>query len=94
MRLPNFLNRITQKIVSPPRNLAHNFWRIANIALHKGKLAIPPLFNVMGLGCCLLHMIKQNCLRENFHGNCNRDDSGISLLEFSSKTNLKLHDIN
>ena len=38
--------------------------------------------------CCLLHLITQNCCR-----NSNLDDSGISLLAFLSRTNLKLHNI-
>ena len=40
---------------------SHDFWRIANSVLNKGKFAISPLFK-----CCLLHLIKQNCLRKTF----------------------------
>ena len=40
--------------------------------------------------CCLLQLIKRNCLlKKNF----NLDDSGISLPVFTSRTNLKLHNI-
>ena len=42
--------------------------------------------------CCLLHLIKQNCL-QNFSKNSNLDESGISLPVFPSRTNLKLHNI-
>ena len=47
----------------------------------------------MGQRCCLLHLIKQNCLLKNISVNSNLDDSGISLPVFSSRTNLRLHSI-
>ena len=40
--------------------------------------------------CCLLHLIKQNCLLKTFLGT---DDSGISLPVFPPDANLGLHDI-
>ena len=43
----------------------------------------------MFLKCCLLHLIKQNCLPKTSH----LDDSGISLPVFPSGTNLKLDNI-
>ena len=43
--------------------------------------------------CCLLHLIKQNCLLKIFFLNFNLDDSGVSLPVFPSRTNLKLHNI-
>ena len=43
----------------------------------------------MGLRCCLLHLIKQNCLLKTFLRAL--DDSGISLHVFPSRTHLKLH---
>ena len=43
--------------------------------------------------CCLLDLIKQNCLLRNFSKNSNLDDSGISLPVFPSRTNLKLDNI-
>ena len=42
--------------------------------------------------CCLLHLIKQNCFLKTFK-HSNLDDLGISLPVFSSRTNLKLHNI-
>ena len=42
--------------------------------------------------CCILLLIKQNCL-QNFSKTSNLDDSGISLTVFPSRTNLKLHKI-
>ena len=41
----------------------------------------------MGLRCCLLHLVKQNCLLTN------DDGSGISLPAFPSRTNLKMNSI-
>ena len=53
--------------------------------------------------CCLLHLIKQNCLLKTFPGkfswklfqtfNSNLNNSGISLPVFPSRTNLKLRNI-
>ena len=43
--------------------------------------------------CCLLHLIKRNCLLKTFCENSNLDDSGISLPVFPSRANLKLHNI-
>ena len=40
-----------------------------------------------------MYLIKQNCLLKNVSKNPNLNDSGISLLFFSSRTNLKLHNI-
>ena len=42
--------------------------------------------------CCLIHLIKQNCLLK-ISNTSNLDGSGISLLAFPSRTNLKLHNI-
>ena len=43
----------------------------------------------MGLRCCLLHLVKQNCLLKTFLRTL--DDSGISLPVFPSRIHLKLH---
>ena len=45
----------------------------------------------MGLRCCLLHLVKQNCLLKTFLRTL--DDSGISLPVFPCRTHLKLHNI-
>ena len=45
----------------------------------------------MAQRCCLLHLIKQNCLLETFLRTL--DDSGISLAVFHSRTHLKPHNI-
>ena len=45
----------------------------------------------MAQRCCLLHLIKQNCLLKNFSGNSNLDDSDLPV--FFSRANLKLHNI-
>ena len=41
-----------------------DFWSIANSVLYKGKSVIPHPFN--DWRCCLLHLIKQNCLLKTF----------------------------
>ena len=71
---------------------SRDFWRIANSVLNKGKSAIPPLFNYSPevLSCA---SDKAKLFAENFSKNSNLDDSVISLLFFSSSTNLKLNNI-
>ena len=68
----------------------HDFWRIANSVLSKGKSVIPPLFN--GLEVLSSASDKAKLFAENFSKNSNLDNSGISLTVFASRTNLKLHD--
>ena len=43
--------------------------------------------------CCLLHLIKKKLFAKNFSKNSNLDDCGISLPDFPSRTNLKVHNI-
>ena len=66
-------------------------WRIANSILNKGKSAIPPLFH--SLEVLSSASDKAKLFAENFSMNSNLNDSGISLPVFSSRTNLKLHNI-
>ena len=68
-----------------------DFWQIANSVLNKGKSAIPPLFN--GAKVLSSASDKAKLFAENFSKNANLDDSGISLLFFLSRSNLKLHNI-
>ena len=68
-----------------------DFWRIANSVLNKGKSAIPPLFN--GPEVLSSASDKAKLFAENFSKNSDLDDSDISLPVFSSRTNLKLHNI-
>ena len=74
---------ISQKIGS------QDFWCIANSVLRKGKSVIPTVFN--GLEVLSSACDKVKLFAENFPNNSNLDDSGISLLVFSSRTNMKLH---
>ena len=67
------------------------FWRIANSVLNKGKSAIPPLFN--GPEVLSSTSDKAKLFAENFSKNSNLDEPGISLTDFPSRTNLKLHNI-
>ena len=68
-----------------------DFWRIANSVLSKGKSTIPPLFNDTEVFSSAADKAKS--LAKNFSKNSNLNDSGISLPVFSSRTNLKLHNI-
>ena len=54
----------TRYFITSQKLGSRDFWQIANSVLNKGKSAIPPLFN--GQRCCLLHLIKQNCLLKTF----------------------------
>ena len=68
-----------------------DFWRIANSVLRKGKSAVPPLFN--GLEVLSSASDKAKLFAENLSRNSNRDDSGMSLPVFPSRTYLTLHNI-
>ena len=70
---------------------SRDFWQIANSVLNKGKSAIPPLFN--GPEVLSSASDKAKLFAENFSKNSNLDDLGISLPDFPSRTNLKLHNI-
>ena len=86
-----YANKIKESIASQKLG-SRDFWRIANIVLNKGKFAIPPLFN----GPEVLSSAfddEAKLFAENFSLNSNLDDSGVSLLVFPSRTNLKLHNL-
>ena len=68
-----------------------DFWRIANSVLNKGKSAISPLFNCPVVLSSASD--KAKLFAENFSKNSNRDDLVISLPDFPTRTNLKLHNI-
>ena len=70
---------------------SRDFWRIANSVLNKGKSAIPLPFN--GSEVLSSASDKAKLFAKIFSKNSNLDDSGISLPVFSSRTNLKLHNI-
>ena len=65
-----------------------DFWQTA-IVLNKGKSATPPIFN--GPEKLSSASNRAKLFAENFSKNSNLDDLGISLPDFPSKTNLKLH---
>ena len=68
-----------------------DFWRITNSVLNKGKSAIRPLFNDQEVLSSASG--KAKLFAEKFSKNSDLDDSGVFLLVFSSRTNLKLHNI-
>ena len=81
----------TKEPITSQKLGSHDFWRIANSVINKGKSAIPPLFN----GPEVLSSTSDTAklLAENLSKNSNLDDTGISLPVFPSRTNLKLHNI-
>ena len=85
-----YANKTKESITSQKLG-SHNFWRIANSVLNKGKSAIPLLFN--GSEVLSSASGKAKLFAENFSMNSNLDDSGIPLPVFPSRTNLKLHNI-
>ena len=85
-----YANKTKESIISQKLG-SRDFWQIANSVLNKGKSAIPPLFNGPELLSSASDIAK--LFVENFSKNSNFDDSGISLPVFSSRTNLKLHNI-
>ena len=68
-----------------------DFRQIGNSVLSKGKSSIPPLFN--GPEVLSTASDKAKLFTKNFSKNSNLDYSGISLLVFHARTNLKLHNI-
>ena len=84
-------NNKTKESITSNKLGSRDFWRIANSVLNKGKSAIPPLFN--GPEVLSSTSDKAKLFAENFSKNSNLGDSGISLPVFTSRTNLKLHNI-
>ena len=85
-----YANKTKESITSQKLG-SRDFWQIANSVLNKGKFVIPPLFN--GPEVLSSASDKAKLFAKNFSKNSNLDDSGISLPVFSSRTNLKLHNI-
>ena len=81
----------TKESVTSQKIGSRDFWRIANSVLNKGKSAIPPLFN--GPEVLSSASDKAKLFAKNVSKNSNLDDSGIFVLVFPSRTNLKLHNI-
>ena len=79
---------IKQEFITSQKLGPWYFWGITNSVLNKGQSVIPPLFN--GLDLLSSASDKAKLFAENFS---NIDDSGISLTDFPSRTNLKLHNI-
>ena len=65
-----------------------------HILLKQKKQSLPRNLAIQKVArrCCLLHLIKQNCLLKTSK-NSNPDDLGISVPVFPSRTNLKLHNM-
>ena len=78
----------TKESITSQKIGSHDFWRIANSVLNKGKSATPPLFNSPEL--LSLASDKAKLFAKNFSKNSNLEDSGLSLPVSPSRTNLKL----
>ena len=91
LKLPNLHMLLKQKSSSFPRNLALTTFGKLLIVLSTKVKQLYLLYSTTWR-CCLLHLIKQNCLLQTSK-NSNFDDSGISLPVFPSRTNLKLYNI-
>ena len=85
-----YTNKIKESITSQKLG-SQDFWQIANSVLSKSKSAIPPLFNSPEVLSSASD--KTKLFAENFSKNSNLDNSGISLLVFPSRTNLKLYNV-
>ena len=86
-----YANKTKQNSITSHKRGSRDFWRIANSVPNKGKSALPPLFN--GPEALSYAFDKAKLFGENFSKNSDLDDSGISLPDFPSRTNLKLHNI-
>ena len=64
LKLPSLLMLIKQVSINSQKLGSLDFWQLANSVLNKGKAAIP--LQSMDLRCCLLLLIKQNCLQKIF----------------------------
>ena len=78
----------TKEFISSQKRGSWGFLRIANSALGKGKYAIPPSFNAPEMLSSASD--KAKLFAKNFSRNSNLHESGISLPDFPSRTNLKL----
>ena len=80
-----------RKSINSQKLGCRDFWRIANSVLNKSNSAMPPLFNGPEVLSSAFDKVK--LFAENFSKKYNLDDSGISLLVFPSRPNLKLRNI-
>ena len=92
LKLPNLHILITRKSPSLPRDLAlSDSWQIANSVPKVNLLHI--CYSTLQ-GCCILHLIKQNCLLKTFLTTLIlMTQLYISLPVFPFRTNLKMHNI-
>ena len=85
---PAYANQTKESITS---HSSQDFWKIPNSVPKKDKYAIHLLFNIPEVLSSASDQTK--LFVENFSKNYNLDDSGIFLPVFSSRTNLRLHNI-
>ena len=83
---------IKQNILLLQGNLALVTFGELLIVFSVGVRLLYPLY-LMTQRCCLLYLIRPKIVAKKFSENSNLDDSEYLLPAFSSKTNLKLHNI-
>ena len=76
----SYANKTKEPITSQKLGY-HDFWRIADSVLDKGKYATPPLFN--GREVLSSASDKEESLAKTFSKNSNLDDSGVSFYQFT-----------
>ena len=81
----------TKESITSQKLSSGDFCRIANSVINKSKSAIPPLFN--GPEVLSSASAKAKLFAKGFSKNSNLDSLSVSLPDFSSRTNLKLHNI-
>ena len=86
-----YSNKTKESITSQKLGSHWDLWQIANSVLNEGKSAIPLLFNSPEVLSSAPD--KAKLFPKNFSKNSNLNNSGVSLLVFPSRTNLKLHNI-
>ena len=86
-----FKQAYANKTITSQKLGSQGFWRITNSVPNKGKSVIPLLSN--GPKVLSSASDKAKLFAKTFSEDFNLDDSGTSLLVFSSRTNLKLHNI-
>ena len=92
LKLPNSHMLLKQKNPSLPRNLALGTFDEL-LAVFSTKVNLLYLLYSTARRCCLLLLIKQNCLPKTFLRTLILMTQVISLPVFPSRTNLRLHNI-
>ena len=93
LKLPSLHMLIKQKRPSLPRNLV--VWTFCELPIvFSTKVNLLYFLDATAWRCCLLHLIKQNCLLKTFLRNIIlMTQVSLFFQVFPSRTNMKLHNI-